>query len=61
MKFYKLFGMTMPSLNETTMENYVLRKELVKQVMKGEEILQANQHEIMHYLQSQYKVTLRKG
>lgn len=32
MKFYKVFGMTMPSLNETTLENYILRKELVKQV-----------------------------
>lgn len=32
MKFYKVFGMTMLSPNKTTMENYVLRKELVKQV-----------------------------
>lgn len=32
MKFYKVFGMTMPSLNETMTENYVLRKELVQQV-----------------------------
>lgn len=34
MKFYKVFGMTVPSLNETILENYVLRKELVKQVKK---------------------------
>lgn len=34
MKFYKVFGMTMPSLNKTTLENSVLRKELVKQVEK---------------------------
>lgn len=26
--------MTMPSLNKATLENYVLRKELVKQVKK---------------------------
>lgn len=34
MKFYKVFAMTMPSLNKTTLENSVLRKELVKQVKK---------------------------
>lgn len=61
MKFYKTFGMTMPSLNETMMENYVLRKELIQRVKKGEEFLHANQHGIMHYLQTQYKVILRKG
>lgn len=51
----------MPSLNETTMENYVLRKELVKQVKKGEEFPHANLHGIMRYLQTQYEVILRKG
>lgn len=52
MNFYQVFGMTMLSSNETFVENYVLRKELVKQVKKGEEFLHANQHGIMHYLQT---------